>query len=137
MRLQDVPDYLGTFLGAVHSACWFWHKNNLNLWADEGNLVKMTRVINGGTNGLEDRIAQYTRAMHILGGAVPVTSELPTLRLGQRSDHVRAMQAALGITADGIFGPGTERSLMEWQRKNGLIADGIAGPVTLSRLLKG
>jgi len=45
------------------------------------------------------------------------------------------MQEALGIGADGDFGPGTERALKEWQAANGLVADGIAGPATLGKLL--
>ena len=45
------------------------------------------------------------------------------------------MQEALGITADGIFGAGTEASLKEWQRENQLVADGVAGPKTLGILL--
>ena len=45
------------------------------------------------------------------------------------------MQEALGIGADGDFGPGTERALKEWQSANGLTADGIAGPKTLEKLL--
>jgi len=46
------------------------------------------------------------------------------------------MQEALGITADGAFGPGTERALKEWQAANGLTADGIAGPATFAKLLE-
>jgi peptidoglycan hydrolase-like protein with peptidoglycan-binding domain len=45
------------------------------------------------------------------------------------------MQEALGVGADGDFGPGTERALKEWQSANGLVADGIAGPKTLEKLL--
>jgi peptidoglycan hydrolase-like protein with peptidoglycan-binding domain len=45
------------------------------------------------------------------------------------------MHEALGISADGVFGPGTERALKEWQAANGLTADGIAGPATLAVLL--
>lgn len=133
--VADVPNYLGTYDGAVQSACWFWQKNNLNQWADEGNIIKITQIINGGTNGLDDRIAQYNRALNILGGSVPVTDNLPTLRVGSRGEAVRAMQTALGITADGVFGPGTERAVKEWQAANGLTPDGVAGPVTLSKLL--
>ena len=46
------------------------------------------------------------------------------------------MQEALGVTADGDFGPGTERALKAWQLSNGLTADGIAGPATFSKLLE-
>jgi hypothetical protein len=47
---------------------------------------------------------------------------------------VRALQLALGVPADGVFGPGTERALKRWQRSHGLAADGVAGPQTRSRL---
>lgn len=67
MDILDVPDYLGTFEGAVKSACWFWDKNNLNQYADNEDLVTLTRRINGGTHGLDDRIDRYNRAIDILG----------------------------------------------------------------------
>ena len=43
---------------------------------------------------------------------------------------VRALQRKVGVAADGIFGPATERALKRWQRRHGLVADGIAGPQT-------
>ncbi len=43
---------------------------------------------------------------------------------------VATLQRALGISADGVFGPQTERALKRWQRSHGLVADGIAGPAT-------
>ena len=57
------------------------------------------------------------------------------LRKGMKGDGVRIMQKALGISADGIFGPGTEKQLKAWQSHNGLTADGICGPATFSKLL--
>jgi putative chitinase len=65
--VEDIPDYLATFEGAVQSACWFWEANNLNQWADKGDIVTLTKRINGGTIGLEDRIKHYNHALHILG----------------------------------------------------------------------
>jgi putative chitinase len=67
MDVDDVPEYLATFEGAAQSACWFWESNNLNKWADAGDIVKMTKIINGGTIGLDDRIAHYQHALHVLG----------------------------------------------------------------------
>lgn len=67
MAVEDVPEYLGTFEGAVQSACWFWENNNLNQWADAGDIVTLTKRINGGTIGLEDRIKHYEHALHVLG----------------------------------------------------------------------
>jgi hypothetical protein len=47
---------------------------------------------------------------------------------------VRALQRKVGVAADGIFGPATERALKRWQRRHGLVADGIAGPQTRSAM---
>jgi putative chitinase len=66
MSVTDVPDYLATFEGAVQSACWFWEKNNLNQLADAGDIVALTKRINGGTIGIEDRTARYQRALEIM-----------------------------------------------------------------------
>jgi putative chitinase len=51
----------------VQSACWFWETNNLNKWADAGDVLTATKRINGGTIGLEDRIKHYNHALHVLG----------------------------------------------------------------------
>jgi putative chitinase len=67
MSVEDVPEYLGTFEGAVQSACWFWEENKLNQWADKGDILTLTKRINGGTIGLEDRIKHYNHALHIFG----------------------------------------------------------------------
>ena len=67
MSVEDVPEYLETFEGAVQSACFFWEQNNLNQWADKGDILTMTKRINGGTIGLEDRIKHYNHALHVLG----------------------------------------------------------------------
>lgn len=53
------------------------------------------------------------------------------LKVGSKGDEVKKLQAALGIKTDGIFGPGTESALKEWQKKNLLESDGIAGRKTL------
>jgi putative chitinase len=53
------PDWLKTPAGAAYSACWFWstRKPSLNLLADSWELTAITRAINGGTEGLEERIS--------------------------------------------------------------------------------
>jgi putative chitinase len=67
MPVEDVPEYLATFEGAVQSACWFWESNNLNREADAGDIKTMTKKINGGFIGLEDRIKHYEHALHVFG----------------------------------------------------------------------
>lgn len=62
-----ITEYLETIEGAVESACWFWCKvKNLNSVADRGDVVAMTKLINGGTNGLSDRQARYNRIMGLM-----------------------------------------------------------------------
>ena len=65
--INDIPAYLATFEGAVQSACWFWETNNLNKWADLGDIVTLTKKINGGTLGLEERQQHYEHALQVLG----------------------------------------------------------------------
>ena len=66
-NINDVPAYLATFEGAVQSACWFWESNNLNQYADAGDILTMTKKINGGTLGLDDRKKHYEHALQIRG----------------------------------------------------------------------
>ena len=67
MSIDDVPAYLQTFEGAIQSACFFWENTNLNAVADTGDIEHMTKIINGGTLGLEDRTARYNHALQVLG----------------------------------------------------------------------
>ena len=147
MTAEEAAEYVATPKGAVESACWFWGANNLNDIADTDDVVKMTKKINGGNIGLADRQARYSKAMEVFGNPVSIAevnddddndmdvSDIGTLRKGSKGEGVKMMQEALGIGADGSFGPGTERALKAWQAANGLTADGIAGPMTLEKLL--
>ena len=67
IAVEDVPEYLATFEGAAQSACWFWENNNLNRYADSGDIKGLTKVINGGYIGLEDRMSHYEHALHVMG----------------------------------------------------------------------
>jgi putative chitinase len=65
--VDQIPEFLATFEGAIQSACWFWETNNLNQYADSGDILTMTKRINGGTIGLEDRKKHYEHALHVFG----------------------------------------------------------------------
>lgn len=56
------------------------------------------------------------------------------LRAGSTGDAVRAVQAKLGVSATGTFGPATARAVRAFQRRNGLTVDGIVGPQTARAL---
>jgi len=142
---EEAAIYVATPKGAVESACWFWDANKLNTIADTDDVVKMTKKINGGNIGLADRQQRYAKAMQVFGSPVSLSEDagdddfdvddIGVLRKGCKGQGVKMMQEALGIGADGAFGPGTERALKAWQTANSLVADGIAGPATLEKLL--
>ena len=140
MTLPDVIEYVQTKKGALESACWYWNSRKINIACDENDIVKMTKLVNCGTIGLEDRRKHYEKALAVLGGAVPVpithAEAIPgVLKKGSTGENVKRLQAELGLEGDGVFGPGTESAVKKWQAANGLAADGIVGPKTLAKLL--
>lgn len=150
MTAEQAAEWLETKEGALASALWFWNTKNLNAVADTGDVVRMTKIINGGDIGLADRKQRFDKAMAVLTGKIPLRAAnsktapvnpqitdavTQILRKGSKGDAVKKMQAALGIKADGDFGPGTEAALKKWQASNGLTADGVAGPKTLGKLI--
>ena len=66
LDLLAEPDLLEQTGNACRSAAWFWHTRGLNELADDGEFKLITKRINGGYNGLEDRRAYYTRAKETL-----------------------------------------------------------------------
>jgi putative chitinase len=68
ISVDEASENLTTFEGCVQSAAWFWEANNLNQWADSGDMLTLTKRINGGTLGLEDRVKHYNHAIQVLQG---------------------------------------------------------------------
>ena len=67
ISVEEASEYLATFEGAAQSACWYWEQNNLNRFADANDVRGLTRAINGGYIGLEDRQKHTEHALHVLG----------------------------------------------------------------------
>jgi len=59
------------------------------------------------------------------------------LKVGSKGNEVKQLQEKLGLTADGSFGPGTEKAVKAWQTANGLTADGLVGDGTWSKMFGG
>ena len=66
--LVEAVKFLETPEGAVTSAGWFWDNNKLNIYCDKEDFVGLTKRINGGTIGLEDRKHHYHLALKMLKG---------------------------------------------------------------------
>lgn len=70
------------------------------------------------------------------GTAGATRAHVELLRFGSRGPRVAALQRALGIRADGIFGPRTRAAVRAFQRRHGLRVDGIVGPQTRAALAR-
>lgn len=65
-RLLALPELLEQPQWATESAAWFWEQNGLNELADRDQFNSITRRINGGLNGLEERLQLWARARAVL-----------------------------------------------------------------------
>ena len=73
-------------------------------------------------------------ALALAGGMTMIApagagAEVKAHAASKRGD-IRKLQRKVGVSADGVFGPATERAVKRWQRRHGLVADGIVGPQT-------
>ena len=93
------PDAMNTDPWEGLGPIWYWSTRNLNRYADEGNAEMITKLINGGFNGLGDRLENYT--------------EISLRMLGHDRKGVSAFQKSALLEIDGIAGPKTRAALHE------------------------
>lgn len=144
--LVSEPDRAAEPVLSLSIACTYWTRRRINRHADRDDLIRVTRAINGGTNGLDDRRNYLSRARTALArlAGIAIAAEQPpdgrpVLRRGDESPEVALLQeilrtTGLDVAVDGDFGPATELAVRVWQRKAGLEPDGIVGPVTWGTL---
>lgn len=125
---------------SLRIACEYWKRRKINALCDADDLVRVTRAINGGLNGLDDRRQYTTKAkaaiariegLQIAGTAARGAG--PVLRRGSRGTEVADLQATLRrlgfpLVIDGDFGAATELAVMRIQADHRLTVDGIVGP---------
>ncbi len=105
LDLINHPELIRQPEHATRSAVWYWNSRELSLYADHDWFVAVTKVINGGTNGLSDRLNYWYRNCDILG--------LPRVDIGTELDRIRQFQRDRGLTPDGVIGPNTLRAMRQ------------------------
>jgi putative chitinase len=160
--LENNPRLAATHEISVLTALEYWKSRNLNKWADEDNVERITRLINGGLNGFEDRKKYLARCKQVIprnfsfNGTVqpqqpadnttpqpPINPLIPAIVVAKRGDnspYIKDLQEMLirkgaKITADGAFGPMTETAVIEFQTKNKLKVTGQIDTDTLNRMM--
>ncbi len=64
---ERIQEWLKSHEGACRSAAWFWQSRGLNELADKQDFLRITKKINGGTNGWNERQKYYQRALEVIG----------------------------------------------------------------------
>lgn len=151
MDLENNPELAESPEVSVLTALEYWKSRNLNKWADEDNVERITRLINGGLNGFEDRKKYLARCKQVIPKNIsfvppppppvdPLVPPIVVAKRGDNSSYVADLQQMLvrkgwAIATDGAFGPRTEQAVREFQQKNGLKVTGQIDTDTLNKLM--
>lgn len=142
------PELVAEFPWAAWAVFYYWSTRNLNALADRDDLTAVTKVINGGRNGLEDRRVKLGKAksaitqleVKLIAANQNIDDDVVILRRGSEGEAVDQLQRGLAaaghylLSIDGDFGPGTEAAVKTFQRSRGLVVDGIVGKDTAAMI---
>ncbi len=145
LPLEDFPELAGDPSVSLKIACEYWKARKINAAADRDDLIKATRLVNGGLNGLEDRSKYLRKAKEALASieALKVAfnegGNTVVLRRGSFGSAVAELQELLidkgfNLAIDADYGAATELAVLMFQKDNGLIVDGIVGQQTWEQL---
>ena len=141
LPLENNPELAAETVISLRIACEYWKSRNINAAADRDDLIKSSKLVNGGLNGLEDRRKYLKKAKATLASIEGVRVALReggntiVLHRGSFGSAVIELQELLirkgfDISIDGDFGSATELAIMVVQKNSGLIVDGIVGQNT-------
>jgi len=137
LDLENNPDLAEHPEVSVRIALEYWKDRHLNEYADNDNIELITTRINGGLNGFDER-KHYLQLMKNL-----INTDLDIIKKGDTGPEVKYIQEILvsfgyKISTDGIFGPGTEMAVKQFQAScHGLTATpGVVDANTLHFLKK-
>lgn len=152
------PTIAATGKVSVETAVYYWTSRGLNALADHDDVKAITKKINGGYNGLEDRVARLAQVRKFIPEimAAPSPQEAPTASpeetkapsapelvlaaKGLNSEMVKVLQLALShkgypLTVDGMFGPKTEKAVKDFQKSKGFKVTGLVNVETYNAIL--
>jgi putative chitinase len=143
------PELAETPEVSVLVALEYWKDRGLNKHADNDDVETITRRINGGLNGFDDRKLYLARAKQTINDQITdsVTARPePTINIvmakkGDKSSYVMDLQKMLNnkgatIIVDGHFGSATEVAVREFQKRNDVAISGLIDTDTLNKLLE-
>lgn len=153
--LEGKPELAADPMISIKTACEYWNSRNLSALADKDDVNGITKKINGGYNGLEDRKKYLSKIKSIIPrdaklstvqskeAPAPVNPIVPPIvvaKKGDASPYVKDLQDMLirkgaAITTDGSFGPKTEQAVKDFQAKAGLPVTGQIDTDTLNKLM--
>lgn len=151
LDLENNPSLAGEPIGALMTAAAYWDSRKLNTHADQNNIERITKLINGGQNGLADRRAKLAKALEIWGegdsrGGLrrsgPVDAGDGTLAygdLGPEVVEVKRMLSALGyegFVMDEDFSKATHLAVASYQIDRGIPGNGIVDAETRRSLMQ-
>ena len=147
--LENQPELAAVAINSVKTACEYWNSKKLSDFADKDDVLTITKRINGGTNGLDDRKKYLLKAKSIIT-TVPEMSTVKSpeaapappadpfnqviLQIGSSGEEVKQAQLKLKIPADGKYGPQTEVAVKRFQEANGLTITGRIDAKTAMKL---
>lgn len=145
LPLEQTPTLAAEPATSLVIACEYWQDRNINTPADSDHLIKATRLVNGGLNGLSDRRNYLQKAKVALANLEGIRvsysegGNTQVLRRGSSSALVGELQELLveqgyNIAIDNDFGPSTELAVTMFQKSRSLSADGIVGKNTWQAL---
>lgn len=150
-RIPDCPDFeqqpelVAMWPWAGWAAAYFWaERPALNLAADRDDLVAVTKIVNGGKNGLPSRAAYLAlvkaQVVKLQGNLMSAEQQFATVHRGMLGDQIEQIQRQLRaadfyfLSIDGNFGGGTEAAVKAFQKAHNLVPDGIVGRLTAEAL---
>lgn len=128
--LVNNPTLAAQFPHALRIAGWYWHTRRLNALADDDNVITITRKINGGLNGIDDRKRYLARANKALEAPEELPEAAPKTIVASKTANASIMVATAGTIA-----PITEAVTQAKQAADGVSALMAAGPWVLLALV--